>query len=49
MVKTIQINENAHTAMKEKQIELVKKGIDMKFVDIATEAILAGIDFVGTE
>lgn len=38
MVKTIQINENAHVAIKERQLELFKKGIDKKFVDIATEA-----------
>lgn len=46
MVKTIQISDDVHTMVAEKQLELIKKKINRKFVEIADQAIKNGIDSV---
>lgn len=49
MGKTANIDDDVHILVIEKQIELRKRGIEMKIGDIINEAIAAGIDAVGED
>ncbi len=45
-LKTLQVSENVHIMIVEKQLDLRKEGIDKTYIEIADEAISAGIDVV---
>jgi hypothetical protein len=45
-VKTLQVSENVHILVVEKQLNLRKKGVHRTFIEIADEAIAAGIDII---
>jgi len=45
-IKTLQVSENTHILIVEKQTELIKRGIYKTYIEIADEAIAAGIDVV---
>ncbi len=42
--KTINLPTDVHMLIKRKQLEFFEKGVDIKIVDIASEAIIAGLD-----
>lgn len=45
-LKTLQVSEDTHILIVEKQLDLRKEGINKTYVEIADEAIAAGIDSV---
>ncbi len=45
-IKTLQVSESIHILIGEKQLDLRKKGINKTYIEIADEAISAGIDSV---
>lgn len=45
-IKTLQVSENTHILIVEKQLDLRKEGINRTYIEIADEAIAAGIDAV---
>ena len=45
-LKTLQVSENTHIMVVEKQLDLRKQGIYKTYIEIADEAISAGIDAV---
>jgi hypothetical protein len=45
-VKTLQVSESTHILIAEKQTNLRKKGVHKTYIEIADDAITAGIDIV---
>lgn len=45
-VKTLQVSDTTHIMIVDKQLELRKKGINKTYIEIADEAIEAGIDAI---
>lgn len=45
-IKTLQVSENTHIMITEKQLGLRKEGVHKTYIEIADEAIAAGIDSV---
>lgn len=45
-LKTLQVSENTHILIVEKQLDLRKEGKYKTYIEIADEAIIAGIDAV---